>query len=69
MFNSHLIYELAVLKPFVEPLLFGIKKDDPEYLEAKRLLKFLEYFLSIDTADIPNNSIVREFVGGGCFGL
>ena len=69
MFNSHLIYELAVLKPFVEPLLFGIKKDDPEYLEAKRLLKFLEYFLSIDTADIPNNSIVREFIGGSCFNV
>ncbi len=69
MFNSHLIYELAVLKPFVEPLLFGIKKDDPAYLEAKRLLKFLEYFLSIDTADIPNNSIVREFIGGSCFNV
>ncbi len=67
MFNSHLIYELAVLKPFVEPLLFGITKDDPAYQEAKRLLKFLEYFLSIDTAAIPQNSIVREFIGGSCF--
>ena len=69
MFNSHLVYELAVLKPFVEPLLFGITKDDPAYQEAKRLLKFLEYFLSIDTASIPNNSIVREFIGGSCFNV
>jgi len=69
MFNSHLFYELAVLKPFVEPLLFGIEKDDPAYFEAKRLLKFLDYFLSIDTADIPHNSIVREFIGGSCFNV
>ena len=67
MFNSHLIYELAVLKPFVEPLLFGITPDDPAYQEAKRLLKFLEYFLAMDTASIPQNSIVREFIGGSCF--
>ncbi len=67
MFNSALVYELAVLKPFVEPLLFGIEKTDPCYQEAKRLLKFLEYFLSIDTENIPKNSIVREFVGGSCF--
>ncbi|MBO4374007.1 MAG: nucleoside kinase [Lachnospiraceae bacterium] len=69
MFNSHLIYELAVLKPFVEPLLFGITKDDPAYQEAKRLLKFLEYFLAMDTASIPQNSIVREFIGGSCFNV
>ncbi|MCR5487398.1 MAG: nucleoside kinase [Lachnospiraceae bacterium] len=67
MFNSALVYELAVLKPLVEPLLFGIPKEDPCYQEAKRLLKFLEYFLSIDTEHIPKNSIVREFVGGSCF--
>ncbi len=69
MFNSHLIFELAVLKPFVEPLLFGITKDDPAYQEAKRLLKFLEYFLAMDTASIPHNSIVREFIGGSCFNV
>lgn len=69
MFNSHLIYELAVLKPFIEPLLFGITADDPAYHEAKRLLKFLEYFLAMDTASIPNNSIVREFIGGSCFNV
>ena len=67
MFNSALVYELAVLKPLVEPLLFGIPKEDPCYQEAKRLLKFLEYFLSIDREHIPKNSIVREFVGGSCF--
>lgn len=67
MFNSALIYELAVLKQFVEPLLFGIDKEDPGYQEAKRLLKFLEYFLGIDTENLPKNSIIREFVGGSCF--
>ncbi len=67
MFNSTLIYELAVLKPFAEPLLYSIGEDEPEYLEAKRLLKFLEYFLSVDTESLPKNSIAREFVGGSCF--
>lgn len=67
MFNSALIYELAVLKPFAEPLLYSVKPTEPEYHEAKRLLKFLEYFLPVDTANLPNNSIVREFVGGSCF--
>lgn len=67
MFNSALIYELSVLKTYAEPLLFGISKEDPEYLEAKRLLKFLDYFLGISSENIPNNSLVREFVGGSCF--
>lgn len=67
MFNSALIYELAVLKQFAEPILFGIDKDEPEYAEAKRLLKFLDYFLGIPTEDIPKNSILREFIGGSCF--
>ena len=67
MFNSALIYELAVLKQFAEPLLFRIEKEDPEYYEAKRLLKFLEYFLGVDTEALPKNSICREFVGGSCF--
>ncbi len=69
IFNSALIYELAVLKQFAEPLLFSVRADEPEYHEAKRMLKFLEYFLGVSTEDLPNNSIVREFVGGGCFGL
>lgn len=67
MFNSALIYELAVLKPFAEPLLFQISKEEPEYHEAKRLLKFLDYFLSVPSESLPNNSICREFVGGSCF--
>ncbi len=67
MFNSALVYELSVLKQFAEPLLFSIDEDDPEYLEAKRLLKFFEYFLGVSTEGIPNNSIVREFVGGSVF--
>lgn len=67
MFNSALIYELAVLKQFAEPLLFQIPKDAPEYYEAKRLLKFLSYFLNVTSESLPNNSICREFVGGSCF--
>ena len=67
MFNSALIYELAVLKQYAEPLLFGIPRDCEEYLEAKRLLKFLDYFLGVGTENIPKNSILREFIGGGCF--
>ena len=67
MFNSALIYELSVLKQFAEPLLFGISKDCKEYVEANRLLKFLDYFLGVNTEDIPTNSLVREFVGGSCF--
>lgn len=69
MFNSVLIYELAVLKQFAEPLLFQIPKDVPEYYEAKRLLKFLDYFLSVPSESLPNNSICREFVGGSCFNV
>ena len=67
MFNSALIYELAVLKIYAEPLLFGIEKEVPEYVEAKRLLKFLDYFVPIPADNIPNNSLVREFIGGSCF--
>jgi uridine kinase len=67
IFNSASIYELAVLKIFAEPLLYSVPVDCPEYLEAKRLLKFFGYFLGIDTSMIPMNSIVREFIGGSCF--
>ncbi len=67
MFNSALIYELCVLKTYAEPLLYSIKKEDPEYFEAKRLLKFLDYFLGVSSENVPINSIVREFVGGSCF--
>ena len=67
MFNSALLYELAVLKLYAEPVLFQIGSDEPEYQEAKRLLKFLDYFVGIPSEDIPKNSILREFVGGSCF--
>ena len=67
MFNSALIYELAVLKLYAEPLLFSIQPGEPEYNEAKRLLKFLDYFVGVPSEAIPHNSILREFVGGGCF--
>lgn len=69
MFNSALIYELAVLKMYAEPLLFAIDKDCPEYLEAKRLLKFLDYFLPMPSDGISQNSIIREFIGGSCFNV
>lgn len=67
VFNSALIYELAVLKQYAEPLLFGIDPSEPEYVEAKRVLKFLDYFVGVDSNLIPNNSILREFIGGSCF--
>ncbi len=67
MFNSALVYELACLKLYAEPLLFGIGKDEPEYIEAKRLLKFFDYFVAVPSDDIPRNSLLREFVGGSCF--
>lgn len=67
MFNSALIYELAVLKPYAEAILFGIPKDVPEYVEAKRLLKFLDYFIGVSSEEIPKNSLMREFVGGSIF--
>lgn len=69
MFNSALIYELAVLKLYAEPLLFAIDRDCPEYLEAKRLLKFLDYFLPMPSDGINQNSIIREFIGGSCFNV
>lgn len=69
VFNSALIYELAVLKPYAEPLLFGIPRDAPEYIEAKRLLKFFDYFLTVVSDNIPQNSLLREFIGGSCFNV
>lgn len=67
MFNSALIYELSVLKQYVEPLLFGIPTDSPYYTEAKRMLKFMDYFLGASSDGVPANSLLREFIGGGCF--
>ncbi len=67
IFNSALIYEAAVLKSYVQPLLFGVPQDSEEYIEAKRLLKFLNYFLPIPADNIPKTSLMREFIGGGCY--
>ncbi|MDO4942529.1 MAG: nucleoside kinase [Lachnospiraceae bacterium] len=69
MFNSAQVYELAVLKQYAEPLLFAVPRDSKEYQEAKRLLKFLDYFLNISSDQIPKSSILREFIGGGCFNV
>jgi uridine kinase len=68
MFNSALPYELGVLKTYAEPLLSKINSSYVQYSEAKRLLEFLSYFLPIGTGEIPSNSIIREFIGGSCFG-
>nr|WP_045170537.1 nucleoside kinase [Caldicellulosiruptor morganii] len=68
MFNSALIYELAVLKKYAVPLLKTITKDEEEYSEAQRLLHFLSFILSVeDEREIPPQSIIREFIGGSCF--
>jgi uridine kinase len=67
MFNSSLVYEISVLKAFAEPLLATVSQTDPEYSEAKRLYNFLGYFLPIGDGEIPINSLIREFIGGGCF--
>lgn len=69
MFNSVLIYELAILKQYAEPLLFSVREDQPEYETAKYLIKFLDYFLGASSENVPNNSILREFIGGSCFNV
>jgi len=67
MFNSALEYELAVLKPYIVPLLAKIGPEHPEFSESHRLLKFLNYFIPMETAEVPLNSILREFIGESCF--
>jgi len=67
IFNSALIYEMAVLKMYAEPMLFAIPKESQQHLRAKYLLKFLDYFLQVPSEDIGKNSILREFIGGSCF--
>ena len=69
MFNSSLIYELGVLKKHAEPLLKQIKENEPEYAEAQRLLEILQYFKEIPSNRVPENSLLREFIGGGVFKL
>ena len=66
LFNTALIYEMAVLKLYVDPQLYAIEPDHPMYPEAKRLIKLLDYFLPMSPDIIPNNSLVREFIGGSC---
>ena len=65
--NSSLIYEVGVLKTYVEPLLFNVNEDDPEYPEALRLINFLRNFLPIPSDDVPPDSVIREFIGGSSF--
>ena len=67
-FNSALVYEMCVLKQYVEPLLFRVTADLPQHIEARRLIKFLDCFLCGSGEQIPQNSILREFIGGSCFG-
>ncbi|MBE3585806.1 MAG: nucleoside kinase [Thermoanaerobacter sp.] len=69
MFNSALVYELAVLKKYIEPLLAEIPPDCPEYSEAHRLLDFLSYFIPLDDSAVPANSIIREFIGNSCYNV
>ena len=68
LFNSALVYELSALKPLVEPLLRQVPFGTNEYIEAKRLLALLEWFLPVGADGIPDNSILREFVGGSILG-
>ena len=69
IFNSATVYELSVLKAFIVPLLYKIDKTMPEYITANRLIKFMEYFLCAGTDAIPNNSLIKEFVGGSVFNV
>ncbi len=67
MFNSALIYEPAILKKFCLPILKRIKKSNPEYEEAKRLIYFLNLFYAFNERSVPSNSILREFIGSSSF--
>ena len=67
MFNSSIVYELAALKKYAMPLLEEITNDNPEYSEARRLISMLQYFDEVDSEWIPNNSLLREFIGGSIY--
>jgi len=67
MINSAAIYEIGVLKTYVEPLLYSVESDSPYYEEAKRLINFLRLFLPIPADAIPEDAVIREFIGGGYF--
>ena len=64
IFNSSLVHELSVLRPFAEPLLLQVRPDTPEYREASRVLSFLQWFRPAPAQAVPDNSILREFIGG-----
>ena len=67
IFNSSLVYEVSMMKTIVEPMLFSVPRDSDEWIEAKRMLKFLDFFLAYPSTIVPNNSLLREFLGGSCF--
>ena len=67
LINSAAIYEIGVLKTYVEPLLYSVDKDSPCYEEAKRLINFLKLFLPIPSDAIPQDAVIREFIGGSYF--
>lgn len=67
IFNTSLMYELGVLKTYAEPLLFSVAEDDPNYDDAIRLINMFRVILGIPSDDVPNDSIIREFIGGSCF--
>ena len=67
VFNSALVHELAVLRPFAEPLLLQVRPDAPEFVESNRLLSFLTWFRAAQPEHVPDNSILREFIGGSIF--
>lgn len=67
IFNSATVYELAVLKTYIEPLLFKIDKSKPEYITAERIIKFMDYFIGANPDIVPKNAIMKEFIGGSCF--
>lgn len=67
IFNSSLVYEVPMMKTIVEPMLFSVPKDSDEWVEAKRMLKFLDFFLAYPSDMVPKNSILQEFLGGSCF--
>ena len=69
VFNSALVYETSLLRPYIEPLLYGVERNDPAYAEARRLLKFLSYFLPVPADVVPLSSIAREFIGGSCYNV
>ena len=69
LFNTSLVYELSVLKGYAEPMLRSVSEMSPAYGEAQRLLSILHFVPGIPSDNVPNLSIMREFIGGGCFDL